>query len=166
MRDRLWHELTQCKHHITYCNFVISYQRRVLNWFNILILIFSTAGVMGWKFWDSFPGISCAIICGMSLIKLVSPNIIASEEKIQKLCKVSEFYVDYFDKIEVLWFDHYYGRINDQDCQKKFYELRSTENDTNKAVNEIIKRTNKNILKKTEKETVIYFERVFKTNNS
>jgi len=64
-------------------------------------------------------------------LKLISPHIIPSEKQIEKLNSVTDFYFDYFNKIEQLWFDHYNDRINDEEAQTKFYELKNTERETN-----------------------------------
>ena len=163
MTERIWYELGQIKHNQLYCLYLLLRQKIILNIFNIVILVFSSAGIMGWKIWDDFSFIACIIIAVISLLKLISPHIIPSEKQIEKLNSVTDFYFDYFNKIEQLWFDHYNDRINDEEAQTNFYELKNTERDTNKTVNEIIKSTNNRIYKKTDKETRDYLRQIFKT---
>lgn len=161
IRDRLWNELTQCKHHHVYSIRLIAYQRRVLNIFNIAILLFSSAGIMGWKIWNNFPVIACVIIAGISLLKLLSPHIVPSEKQIDRLDQVTDFYCEYYNKLEALWMDHYNERLNDEEAQKTFYLIKDTERKINPTVNQIVKSTNKRILKKADKETNDYFKQLF-----
>ncbi|MEA3446276.1 MAG: hypothetical protein U9R19_16275 [Bacteroidota bacterium] len=49
MRNRIWTELTQAKHNIEFATLHSDQQRLVLRVFNIGVLAFSSAGIMGWK---------------------------------------------------------------------------------------------------------------------
>lgn len=161
MRERLWYELTQVKHNQLYCTFSLAYKRQILNIFNIIILFFSSAGIMGWAFWKEFPLISCIIISSISLLKLLSPHLITSEKQIEKLDSITDFYFDYFNKLEYLWFDFETNKIDEEQLKNKFYELKSSEKNINKSVNEIFKSNNKKLIKKTEVETNNYLIRTF-----
>src|SRR5688572_21537370 len=103
MRERIWHELTQAKHNHQYCCFLLSYWRHVVNIFNIIVLGFSTGGVMGWAFWEALPIASCIIIAAISLLRLLQPHLIPSEKHIDKLDQIADFYFDYFNQLEILW---------------------------------------------------------------
>ena len=106
MRTRLWYELAQAKYNDRYICLLIGRQRQILNGFNMVVAVFSTAGIMGWKFWDNLPVVACGIIAAISLIKLVQPHLIPSDKQIEKLDKVADFYFDFYLKLEALWFDH------------------------------------------------------------
>ena len=92
MRERLWNELTQCKHHHIYCVLLIASQRRLLNVFNLTILAFSSAGIMGWTIWKEVPLIACIIVATISLLKLLSSHIVPSEKQIDKLDQAFGFW--------------------------------------------------------------------------
>jgi hypothetical protein len=161
MRDRIWKELGQSKHNHFYSIFLLARQRRILNYFNIIILVFSSAGIMGWPIWQKLPLISCIIVAGISLLKLLSPHIAPSEKQIDKLDQITDFYFDYYNKIEQLWLDHYNNRLTEEQAQNKFYKVKATEKEINKLVNEIIKSTNKKIKSKAAKETTNYLRITF-----
>jgi|SRR5690554_6140141 len=161
MRDRIWYELAQAKHNLFYCNILISYRRNLLNVFNIIILIFSTAGIMGWTFWKEFPLISCFIVSGISLLKLVSPHIIPSEKQIEKLDEITDFYFEYYNKLENLWYEINNEKHSEDEYQKMFYKIKLTEKKINKLVNENIKKRNKKITKKSKEETDNYLIQTF-----
>lgn len=163
MRNRIWYELTQSKHNNVYCVYLLCYLRRVLNIFNIIILAFSTGGIMGWAIWKELPLTSCIIIAIISLLRILQPHLIPSEKQIDKLDQVADFYFDYYNKIEQLWMDSYYSRISDTEAQSRFYKIKNSEKSINKTVVEIIKRTNKKVVKKTDLETRLYLKNNFNT---
>ena len=163
MRERIWYELTQAKHNHQYSCFLLSYWRRVVNIFNIIIFGFSTGGVMGWAFWKVLPLTSCIIIAGISLLRLLQPHLIPMEKQIDKLDQVADFYFDYYNQLEILWFDWFNLRINDVEAQRRFYEIKATEKTINKTVNEIIRGKNKEIRLKAETESRNYLKRTFNT---
>ncbi|MHC1689616.1 MAG: hypothetical protein AB9833_02180 [Bacteroidales bacterium] len=162
MRERLWYELGQVKHNHLYCVCLLARQRRLLNYFNMIILAFSSAGIMGWAFWKEIPLAACIIVATISLIKLLSPHIVPSDKQLDKLDYVTDFYFDYFNKLEQIWLDHYNNRITDEETQTLFYTLKGTEREISKTVNEIIKSTNKRIYKIADTETRNYLQRTFK----
>jgi hypothetical protein len=161
-RERIWDELAQAKFHENYSCELISYQRNVLNFYNITIAVFSTGGIMGWKFWETMPLISCSIISIIALLKFISPHIIPSEKQIEKVNNIIDFYTAFYSKIEELWYKSQGGRISNADLEKIFFEIKNTEKEINKTVNEIIKRPNKSLIKKAEEKSASYFKRVFK----
>lgn len=161
MRERLWYELGQVKHNHFYCVYLLARQRQMINYFNMIILAFSSAGIMGWSFWKETPLVACVIVASISLLKLLSPHIVPSEKQIDKLDNITDFYFDYFNKLEQIWLDHYNYRINDEQTQALFYSLKNTERETSKKVNEIIKSTNKKIQKRADSETRSYLQRTF-----
>lgn len=161
MRERIWYELGQVKHNHYYCVSLLAKQRRLLNYFNITILAFSSAGIMGWSLWQNTPLISCVIVAAISLLKLLSPHIVPSDKQIDKLDNVADFYFDYFNKLEQIWLDHYNYRTTDEETQTLFYSLKDSEREINKVINEIVKSNNKNIQKKADLETRNYLSRTF-----
>jgi hypothetical protein len=161
MRERIWYELAQAKHNNLYCCFLISHLRSIINAFNIIILSFSTSGVMGWPFWKEIPFIACAIIAVISLLRLLQPHLIPTEKQVDKINQVADFYFEYYNELEGLWFDYNNGRVNDIEAQKRFYEIKKQEKPINQLVNEIIRGQNKKIVIKTENASKDYLERTF-----
>ena len=161
MRERVWYELAQAKHNHLYCMFILAHRRKVLNIFNIVILGFSSAGIMGWAFWKDFPLIACIIVSSISLLKLISPHIIPSDKQIDKLDEITDFYFYYFNRLECLWFDFNSKKIDENQLQTQFYKIKNTEKKVNKSVNEIIKSHNQKLIKKAEIESNSYLTRTF-----
>lgn len=163
MRSRLWYELAQAKYSEVYTCNLIGYHRKLLNIFNLTVTIFSTAGIMGWKIWSDLPAIACAIIAVISLAKLAQPHLIPSDKQIEKLDKVSDFYYDFYLKLEKIWFDFENDRISDIELLAQFQQLKQTEREINRIVNEIHKSPNKTIAKKSQTECNAFFQRAFNT---
>ena len=161
MRDRLWNELSQAKHHEIYATLLMGYYRFWLNIINIVITTFSAAGIMGWKFWDKAPIIACVIIALISLLKLLLPFLIPSEKQINKFNKIADYYFDFYLKLEAIWFDFENDRITEEQLQNKYYELKQTEREINKVINEIHSKPIKYITKKTTEETDKFFNTNF-----
>lgn len=163
MRLRIWYELTQAKYYETYVCNLIGRQRYLLNIFNLTITIFSTAGIMGWKFWNDLPVIACFIIAGISLAKLIQPHLIPSDKEIEKLDKVSDFYYDFYLKLEKIWFDYENNRITEVELLDLFHNLKQSEREINRIVNEVHKTTNKKLANLAKIECDTFFEKSFNT---
>ncbi|MFD2871440.1 hypothetical protein ACFS5N_03100 [Mucilaginibacter ximonensis] len=161
MRTRIWDELTQSKHHEYYCVFLLAKQKQLLNYFNMFTLALSSAGVMGWTIWKSFPLMACIIISTVQLLKLLQVHLIPSDKQIEKLDLISDFYFDYYNNIEKLWHDYENERITDEEAQEKYYQIKTSEKEVNKVIKEIIKSVNKKIKEKADVETSGYLVRNF-----
>jgi hypothetical protein len=159
MRTRVWNELAQIKYNEFYCIYLLARQKRILNYFNIITLIFSTAGIMGWSIWNSLPFVVCVIISFIQLLRLLQTHIIPSDKEIEKLDKVSDFYFEYFNKIEALWYSQ--ARLSEIEIQDRYYEIKETEKDANKILKDVIKRINNGIDKKAKSETLIFLKTNF-----
>jgi len=97
----------------------------------------------------------------VQLIKLLQTHIVPSDKQIEKLDSISDFYFDYYNKIENLWYDYNNDRLSDEDAQEKYYEIKSTEKEINKIVKDIIKSVNKSAANKADLETKSYLTRTF-----
>jgi len=164
MRLRLWYEMAQAKYNETYVCNLIGRQRSLLNIFNLIVTAFSTAGIMGWKFWNDLPVVACLIIAIISLARLVQPHLIPSEKQIEKFDKVSDFYYDFYLKLEKIWFDYEKDRITEEEVLEQFQTLKQTEREINRIVNEIHKLPNKKIAQVSQVECDVFFQKAFNTN--
>ena len=118
---------------------------------------------MGYPIWKEIPIVACTIVAIISLLKLVSPHIIPSDKQLDKLDQVADFYFDYFNKLEQLWFDFDRDRITEIELQNKFYTLKDLEREINKKVNEMVKRPIKSLAIKADNETRQYLKLTYNT---
>src|SRR5690606_11719661 len=163
MRNRIWAELTQSKHNIEFTSTYSDRQRFILRIFNMGILAFSSAGIMGWKIWENLPLIACIVIAGISLLRLLQPHLIMNEKQLKNLDDIHRFYADYYNRIEKLWYDFDSDRITDEQATKAFYKLKKLETDINPIIAQTIRSKPKGIIKKCKKNTDEYFKLVFNT---
>lgn len=163
MRNRIWAELTQSKHNIEFTSTYSDRQRLILRIFNMGILAFSSAGIMGWKIWENLPLIACIVIAGISLLRLLQPHLIMNEKQLKNLDDIHRFYADYYNRIEKLWYDFDSDRITEEQATKAFFKLKKLETDINPIIAETIRSKPKGIVKRCKKNTDEYFKLVFNT---
>ena len=163
MRNRIWTELTQSKHNIEFTTLYSDRQRFTLRIFNIVISVFSSAGIMGWEIWEKLPLIACVLIAGISLMRLLQPNLITNEKQLNNLDKIHKFYTKYNNRIEELWYEFYSGRIDEKEATNKFFEIKNTESDINPLIAETIRRKPNRIEKKAKKNSDEYFNQLYNT---
>lgn len=163
MRNRIWAELTQSKHNIEFTSNYSDRQRFILRIFNMGILAFSSAGIMGWKIWENLPLIACVVIAGISLLRLLQPHLIMNEKQLKNLDDIHRFYADYYNRIEKLWYDFDSNRVTEEQATNAFFKLKKLETDINPIIAETIRSKPKGIVKKCKKNTDEYFKQVFNT---
>ncbi len=163
MRDRIWNELVQAKFNIEFATLYAERQRLYLRRFNILVLFFSTGGVMGWSFWDGIPLLSCVIIAVISLLRLLQPHIIMNDKQISNLDSISKFYFNYYNKLEKLWYDYEYETIDFEKTKKLFFNIKASEEAINQIVNETLKSKPKDLITESKLNADNYFQLIFKT---
>jgi len=133
MRTRIWSELTKVKHDIEYLRVYLIFQSGINRFINVSILIFSSAGILGWGVFQKpkYAGIACAITAGISLIKLVSPYFILSDKETKKLDKYYATLVQHYDMVEKFWYDSEDGKIEQTSFTNEFYSLTKAANELN-----------------------------------
>lgn len=165
MRERIWYEMVDSKYKIIYLGLFISKQRNRNKYYNIIILIFSTSGVLGWNYMKDLPFISSIIVMIMSIIKLIGTELIPNDNTFKKIEKAIDLYCDHFNKIENLWYELNGESINEDKAQKSFYKIMSQEKEISKIVNEVIKGDNKKLQAEAETRSTNYFTNIFNQNN-
>ena len=133
----------------------------ILRIFNIGILAFSSAGIMGWKIWGNLPLIACIVISVISLLRLLQPHLIMNEKQLKNLDDIHRFYADYHNRIEKLWYDFDSNRITEEQATNAFFKLKKLETNINPIIAETIRSKPKGIVKKCKKNSDEYFKQVF-----
>lgn len=126
MKEMIWYEMTHVKFGDNYLAHYLNRQKLIRKWFKILILIFSTSGVLGWKVWEYIPIVACVLIAIVQLISLVENQIIPTDQDIEKVAKLRNKYIAYFNKLEKLWKDYKAKKIDETKISEEFYLLRKT----------------------------------------
>lgn len=163
MRNRIWTELTQAKHNIEFATLYSDKQRFVLRVFNMGVLVFSSAGIMGWKVWEYIPLVACVIIAAVSLLRLLQPHLIMNEKQLRSLDDIHRFYSEYFNDMEKLWFDFEAERMSEEQATITFFELKKNETEINPLIAETIRSKPKRVVAQSKLHTDQYLNQVFNT---
>lgn len=163
MRDRIWNELTKAKFNSEFASIYADKQRTSLRYFNICILVFSSGGVMGWAVWKELPLLSCSIIAGISLLRLLQPHLIMNDKQITNLDNINGFYFNYYNKLERLWFDLEHNTLDNEACKNCFFEIKQSEDSVNQLVNETIRTKPKKLVAEAKSNSDTYFKLTFNT---
>ncbi|MHC1707468.1 MAG: hypothetical protein AB9842_08100 [Bacteroidales bacterium] len=162
MRTRIWSEMTEAKFKSNFIVLYLKFQRTVITYSNVLLLVFSSSGIFGWKVWDYMPLLSCVLIAVISLFKLIKQEIVYSEKQILKLEKVNEFYSEYYNKLERLWYEFEGKRVNEVQATQAFYQIKNTEIGIDRVVNEVVKYNIKKFIDKAKRTSDNYFTNTFR----
>lgn len=159
MRAKLWNELVQAKFNNIYSSQLIAWSRNLNSAYNIFIIIFSSSGLLGWKvFTINYSSIVCGVLAFTALMQRLKSNIIPSQARISKLEKITDFYADYYLKLERLWYDFEKKIITEVIMLDELHKLEQSERKINKTVNEIITLKNYFVYKKSSKLTTLYLK--------
>lgn len=159
MRIRVWNKLGECKFQCIYISKLIKRHLIISKGITVLILVLSgSGGIMGWDVWKKYPSIACIIIAVVSLIKLVSDELIPSEKSIGALHDIQDFYVNQFSQLDRLWFDvDHDDEITDQQVFDRLTEIYEKEKEINKKVNSTILHNPPKLVNAARKMTDNYF---------
>jgi hypothetical protein len=156
MREKIWYEMVHIKYGDSYLAHYLFRQKSIRKWFKILILVFSTGGVFGWKIWEGVPIIACALIAVFQIFNLIENQIIISDKEIEKISVLRNKYVSYFNKLEKLWSDFNADRFDEKEATEQFYILRNDGADIEALDNELDVRNIKNLCGKANLESRNY----------
>jgi len=122
--NKLWYELSHIKYGELYLTKYLGLQKRLKKIFQIAALVISMSGILSWKFFEDYVWIAFLLIALIQLVLLVEDVIIRSDKEIEEIAELRMMYTKYFFKLEVLWTDYQYDRIEEIDCSDKYFNLR------------------------------------------
>ena len=160
MTNKIWYEMVNMKYGEIYLTKYLGLQRNLKKGFQIMTLVVSASGILGWKYFENYAWIAFLLIIAMQLLLLVENQLIRSDKEMEEISKLRMLYTKYFVKLEKLWFDFYSERITENESMDKYFEYRDTEW---LEIEELdckldIKRY-KRLMKQTEDETKNYINR-------
>jgi hypothetical protein len=139
LRTRVWNKLGESKFYCIYVSRLIRNQLIFSKVITISILLLSgSGGIIGWDMWKKYPSVVCFIVAGVSLIKLVTDEVIPSEKSISSLHEIQEFYSAQFRALDRLWFDLEDKDVPNEEIFNRLNKICERETDINKKVNSTI----------------------------
>lgn len=127
MNDKIWFEMVDMKYGETYLTLYLGLQRTLKKTFYILTLILSVSGILGWKYFENYVWIAFILIAIMQLFVLVENQIIRSDKEIEDIASLRMMYTRYFNKLERLWAEFQYKKLNEDESFEKFFQLKETD---------------------------------------
>ncbi len=160
MTNKIWYEISNIKYGEIYLSKYLGLQRTLKKSFQIVTLVVSLSGILGWKYFENYVWIAFILIAMVQLLLLIENQIIRSDKEIEEISNLRMMYTRYFNKLEVLWTKYQYDQINEKKALKKYFELR--QNDWEK-IEELDCKLNikqyRILRKNTEKETNHYLNK-------
>lgn len=163
MRTRIWNEITKLKHNIEYLLVYSRLQGNLARWINILILVFSSTGILGWSIWKepNLAAIACGLTAAMTLVKMISPFFILSDKETKKLDKYYVQLVNHFDSLEKFWFELEDEPIKENQITTEFYKFVQKGTDIHDRYSDLNIMHIKSLIKKSDTNTRDYFKNTF-----
>lgn len=160
MINKIWYELVNIKYGEIYLSKYLSFQRTLKKIFNIMTLVLSVSGIIGWKYFEDYAWIAFAIIAVMQLFTLIENEIIRSDKEIEEISSLRMEYVKYLNKLEELWTKCQYDEIKDKTASKKYFKLRKIYWEKIEQIDSKLNiKRYKRMMQRTEKETNHYLNK-------
>jgi|SRR5690606_4460177 len=160
MRGKIWNEMVNIKYGEIYLSKYLGFQRTLKKTFNIITLILSISGILGWKFFEDYAWIAFVLIAIMQLFNLIENEIVRSDKEVAEISKLKMQYTKYFHKQEMLWTEYHFDRITEKKATDKYFKLRK---DYWVSIEKLDSKLNikryKRMMRKTEKETNHYLNK-------
>lgn len=161
MRDEIWKAMTEAKFTQIYTEKTCQFYKRASNIVNIITLVFSGGGViMGAAYWREgkiFPFISCIIITGVQLLKLVTPKLFPTDKEYKKLNEIIDFFFNHYHELHKLWHEFDKDEITEKVARERYFKIMAKEKAILKLTNEVLTDDNKFRIKKAEEATDLFF---------
>lgn len=165
MANKIWYETVNMKYGEIYLSKYLGLQRTLKKSFQILTLVVSLSGILGWKYFEDYVWIAFILIALVQLLLLIENQIIRSDKEIEDISNLRMMYTKYFNKLERLWTKYQYGQIKEKKALDEYFELRQSDWE---KIEELdcklnIKRYRK-LMNNTETETNHYLKKYHNTN--
>lgn len=163
MTNKIWNELAHIKYGEFYLTRYLGLQRDFKKGFNIVTLLVSASGILGWKQFENYVWIAFLLIAIMQLAILIENQIIKSDKEIDEISNLRMMYTRYFNKLEKLWTDFFTEAIDEETAKNQYFALRQSDWENIEEVDcKLSIKKFKRMMKNTEKETHIYFNQYHK----
>jgi hypothetical protein len=124
MTNKIWYEMVNMKYGEKYLTKYLGLQRTLKKSFQMMTMIISASGILGWKYFEDYVWIAFLLIMVMQLLLLIENQLIRSDQEIEDISNLRMMYTKYFNKLEKLWTDYHYYRIDEANAIDKYFEFR------------------------------------------
>ncbi len=162
-RNRIWEEMKQAKANVSCLLRYTDIMRRWNRWYDFFIAISASIGALGSIYSTLVPIITSIVVAFVSIVKSLIPKLLQTETELFELDKLSDFYNDYLNSLEYLWYNYFNEFVNEEDTMKQFFELKEKECPKMSAYNRGVRFISKKMQDKIDKESKEYINRVYFT---
>lgn len=127
MTNKIWYEMIDVKYGEIYLTKYLAFQRTLKKSFQIMTLVVSASGILGWKYFEEYAWIAFMMIMLMQLLLLIENQLIRSDKEIEDVSNLRMMYTKYFIKLEHLWSGFYISRIDEDEAIDRYYKLRKND---------------------------------------
>lgn len=127
MTNKIWYEMLNMKYGEKYLSKYLGLQRTLKKTFQIFTLIISVSGILSWKYFEDYAWIAFILIMIMQLLLLIENQLIRSDKEMEEISVLRMMHTKYFNKLEILWTDFYYDRIEDNQAIDRYFEIRKSD---------------------------------------
>lgn len=160
-RNRIWEELKQVKINIL-CLQKYTDRRRAYNrYYNAFIAIVSSIGALGFSLNELIPFYASLVVGFVSIVKSILPNFLQSETELSELDNLSDFYVQYMNSLERIWYNFEKGCVSEEETMKCFFELKETECNRQSKFNKGVRNISKEFQSQLNEGATEYINRVY-----
>lgn len=165
MANKIWYEMVNMKYGEIYLSKYLGVQRTLKKSFQILTLIVSLSGILGWKYFENYVWVAFILIAIVQLLLLIENQIIRSDKEIEEISNLRMMYTRYFNKLESLWTKYQFNQTKEKKALNKYFELRQSDWE---KIEELDCKLNikryKSLMNHTEIETNHYLNKYHNTN--
>ena len=165
MANKIWYEMVNMKYGEIYLSKYLGVQRTLKKSFQILTLIVSLSGILGWKYFENYVWVAFILIAIVQLLLLIENQTIRSDKEIEEISNLRMMYTRYFNKLESLWTKYQYDQTKEKKALNKYLELRQSDWE---KIEELDCKLNikryKRLMNHTEIETNHYLNKYHNTN--
>lgn len=162
-RNRIWNELKQAKANILCLQRYTDNRRRNNRIYYACIAIVSSLGALINSLWSGAAFTATLIIAFVSITKSVMPSFLQTEPELSELDKLSDFYSNYMNVIEKIWFDYDHEYVNEELTMKRFFEIKESECSKQSLFNKGVRGISKSMQNKIDNDAENYINEVYFT---
>lgn len=161
VRNKIWEEIKQAHANVLCLTWYTDHQRKFERWYQLFIAIVASGGTFGYLKYEFLPLVSSAIIAFASVVKSLSPLFRQPEKELCVLDGLMDYYNQYMNELEHLFYQFDHKMTNEEETIQKVYELKKEESLRQSTMNRLVHFIPSSRLKKIEKKSNDYINKVY-----
>ena len=161
VRNKIWEELKRAHANVLCLVWYTSRQRKYDRWYQLFIALVASGGTFGYMINVYAPLFSSGIIAFVSVAKSIFPHFLQPEKELCILDGLMDYYNQYMNELEHLFYQLDHKDINDREAILKIYELKEDECSKLSIMNRLVRNIPQSRNKEIDKESTEYINKVY-----